>query len=312
MVRDRLLALAPLVAAVLWGGMYVVSEWSFSEIPPVTLSFLRVALGAGVLLVIVQRTAPQRSFSRQEWRGFVVLGFWVTVTLVPQFVGTALTNASQGSLLTILTPIFTVLLGVSVLGEQLTRRRLTGMALAVAGTLLVLVGHYDFSTLGGGTLAGIGMLFIASFGWAAFTVWGAPFVRKYSALETATYATVAAVPMIGVLVPIELAFRDGGFSGLVLTPLLVGAVLYLGVASTAAAWYLWYTGLKYADAGAVAVFFFAQPVVGVALGALILNESIGVGFLVGGVAMVIGLYMVTTDRATSNPETRKRCISDQP
>jgi drug/metabolite transporter (DMT)-like permease len=213
MVRDRLLALAPLVSAVLWGGMYVVSEWSFSEIPPVTLSFLRVALGAGVLLVIVQRTAPERSFSRQDWRGFVVLRFWVTVTLVPQFVGTALTNASQGSLLTILTPIFTVLLGVSILGEQLTQRRLAGMVLAIAGTFLVLAGQYDFSTLGGGTLVGVGLLFIASFGWAAFTIWGTPFVRKYSALETATYATVAAVPMIGILVPIELALRDGGLSG---------------------------------------------------------------------------------------------------
>lgn len=37
-------ALAPLAAAALWGGMYVVSKWGFALIPPVTLGFLRVAL----------------------------------------------------------------------------------------------------------------------------------------------------------------------------------------------------------------------------------------------------------------------------
>jgi len=47
----------------------------------------------------------------------------------------------------------------------------------------------------------------------------------------------------------------------------VAAVLYLGLASTAAAWYLWYKGLEYVPAGTVAVFFFtASPLSGGARG----------------------------------------------
>lgn len=298
--RKDVLTTAPLLAAALWGGMYVVSKWGFAVIPPVTLSFLRVALGAGTLLVLVRLTKPTRSFSWPEWRRFIGLGFWVTVTIVTQFVGTALTSASQGSLLTVLTPVFTFGLGVVLLDGSLTRQKLLGLALAVAGILLVLAGRYDLGAVGDGNLMGVGLLLVASFGWAVFTVRGVPLVRRYSALETATYATVTAVPMIGLLVPLELTSLDGTFVGVAVTPLLVAAVVYLGVASTALAWYCWYKGLEYTTAGTVAVFFFAQPVVGVILSALVLGESLGTGFFVGGLVMSAGIYLVMVGRTETH------------
>ncbi|WP_227353529.1 DMT family transporter [Haladaptatus salinisoli] len=289
-------SLAPLSAATLWGGMYVVSKWGFAAIPPVTLAFLRVVLGGATLLLVVRLTAPKRSFSRSERRRFVVLGGWIALTIVTQFVGTDLTNASQGSLLTVLTPVFTLPLGVVVLGESLSGRKVGGMALAAVGTLVVLAGRYDLAAIGRGNLLGVLALFAASFGWAGYTVWGKPLVRTYSALETATYSTLASIPLVGVLVPLELAAASSPFVAPV-TPAVVGAVLYLGVLSTAAAWFLWYRGLEALDAGVVAVFFFAQPVVGAALGALFLSESLGPGFVAGGVVMGVGVWVVNTARA---------------
>jgi len=67
--------------------------------------------------------------------------------------------------------------------------------------------------------------------------------------------------------------------------------------STAVAWYCWYKGLETLDAGTVAVYFFAQPVVGAALGALLLGESIGPGFVAGGVILGVGIYLVSTARS---------------
>ncbi|WP_266078627.1 DMT family transporter [Haladaptatus caseinilyticus] len=288
---SRASSLAPLTAAALWGGMYVVSKWGFSVVPPVTLAFLRVALGGSTLFVVVRLTMPTRSFSRTDRRRFGVLGGWVALTLVSQFVGTDLTTASQGSLLTVLTPVFTLLLGVNVLGESLSRQTIGGMALAVVGTLVVLTGQYDFSTIGDGNLLGVFALFVASFAWAGYTVWGKPLVRTYSALETATYSTLASIPLVAILVPFELAFMS---LDVTITLAIIGAVLYLGVFSTAVAWFLWYRGLEELDAGVVGVFFFAQPVVGTALGALFLSESLGPSFLAGGVVMAVGVWIVST------------------
>lgn len=287
-------AAGPLLAASIWGGMYVVSKWGFAAVPPVTLTFLRLALGAATLLVVVRLRRPGRSFSASERRQFVGLGALVGLTLVAQFVGTDLTNASQGSLLTVSTPVFTLLLGVVVLDESLTRRRTSGMALAAVGTLVVVGGQYDLSSLGGSNVVGVVALLLGGLGWAGYTVYGAPLVRRYSAIEAATYSTVAAVPMVALLVPVELLVFDASPTA-TLTPTLAAAVVYLGVFSTAAAWYAWYKGLASLDAGAVAVFFFAQPVVGTLLGVTLLGESVGPAFVLGGVVMAFGVYLVSTD-----------------
>lgn len=289
-----LFALAPLAAAALWGGLYVVSMWGFDSVPPLTLAFLRVAVGAVVLLVVVRLFYPRRTFSRSDLAGFALLGGVVTVSLATQFLGTALTTASQGSLITVMTPIFTVLLGVTLLGERLTGRLLVGIGLATAGTVVVLSGQYRLTELAGAAASGVFLLVIAGATWALYTVWGKPLVQRYSALETATYSCVAAVPMLAALVPLEVATTGASLRSIVVTPELVVAVLYLGVLGTAAAWYLWYKGMEYVDATVVSAFFFAQPLVGAVLGATLLGESLGSRFVLGGVVMAAGVFLVST------------------
>ena len=296
-MRNRAFAVGPALASSLWGGMYVVSKWGFASIPPVTLSFLRLLLGAVTLLLIVRVTAPARVFTRREWGRFAGLGGLVALTILTQFIGTDLTSASQGALLTVLTPVFTLILGVAIFGEPFTRRKLFGMGVAALGTGLVFVSRYDITTIPTHNLLGVGCLLLASIGWAGYTVWGKPLVRRYSALEAATYSTMFAVPLVGVLVPFEFALRNSSLASIHVTGPVIGAVLYLGVLSTAVAWYAWYKGLEFTDSGTVAVFFFAQPVVGTVLGVLVLGESLGLGFLIGGVVMLSGIFLVSSARS---------------
>ena len=292
----RAFALAPLAAAALWGGMYVVSKWGFSLIPPVTLGFLRVALGAGALrLVLAGRGGPVPS--REEWGTFAALGGWVTLTVAAQFVGTELTNASQGSLLTVLTPVFTVGLGALVLGERVTAAKVAGMSVAGVGTAVVLAGQYEVASIAAGNFLGVALLLVGSAAWAGYTVWGLRAVRRHGALRAATYSSLASVPMLGALAAGELWYVGLSPAALPLTVESVSAVSYLGLASTAAAWYLWYKGLEYVSAGTVAVFFFAQPAVGAALGAALLGETLGSGFVAGGALMAVGIWIVSRERA---------------
>jgi drug/metabolite transporter (DMT)-like permease len=298
--RRYTFALAPLLAAGIWGGMYVVSKWGFARVPPLTLGLLRVCLGAAALLVAVRGRADAPAVDPADRRSFLVLGGWVALTIATQFVGTELTTASQGSLLTVLTPVFTVILGALVLGESVGRRDAVGMTLATLGTLVVLGGRYDVRGLfgaGGGAIGvdvavGVLALVVASLAWAGYTVWGVPVVRKYGALPAATYSTVVAIPLLAPAAFLELWVRRPPVAPM-LTPESLFVVGYLGLASTAAAWVLWYTGLEYAPAGTVAVYFFAQPVVGIALGALLLGEAVGATFLLGGLVMALGVWIVS-------------------
>lgn len=295
----RAAALAPLGAAVLWGVLYVVSAWGFAAVPPLTLAFCRMAVGAAVLLAVVRATKPPRSFAREEWRSFAVLGAWVAVSIATQYLGTDLTSAGQGSLVTILTPVFTLALAVTAGDESLSRRGALGMALATVGTAVLVVGRSGLDA--GGSLLGSGLLVVAGVTFAVYTVYGKPLVRRYSALEAATYATLTSLPLFGLFALAEFLARPGAFD-VVVTPALVAAVGYLGVFGTAAAWYLWYKGMEYVGAGTVAVFFFAQPAVGVALGALVLGERVGAPLVVGGGIMAAGIYLASTTDADASRE----------
>lgn len=101
--------------------------------------------------------------------------------------------------------------------------------------------------------------------------------------------------------PFEPYARGLSVTAIPATPPVAAAVVYLGVVSTALAWYCWYKGLEYLDAGTVAVFFFAL-VVGAALGAALLGESLGAGFVAGGVLMGAGIYLVSTGEAEATAE----------
>ncbi|MHC3438128.1 DMT family transporter [Natrialbaceae archaeon A-gly3] len=294
-----LYALTPLLAAALWGGLYVVSKWGFDAVPPLTLAFVRVAVGSLALMIVVKVVYPSRAFTRRDLLGFAALGIAVAASIATQFLGTALTTASQGSLITVLTPVFTVLLGITLLGERLTGRLIVGIALATVGTVVVISGQHDLTALAGAARTGVVMLLVASATWAIYTVWGKPLIERYSALETAAYSSAVAVPTLALAVPYEMATT--GFSPLAveLTPGLVLAILYLGLGGTAAAWYLWYKGMEYVDASVISAFFFAQPVVGAAFGALFLGEQLGSRFVLGGVVMAAGVYLVATTSSES-------------
>ena len=65
-------ALFPLLAAAIWGGMYVVNKWSFAELPPVTLGLARMVLG-GLACWLLTTTTP----------AFVVLLAWLLLREIP-------------------------------------------------------------------------------------------------------------------------------------------------------------------------------------------------------------------------------------
>jgi drug/metabolite transporter (DMT)-like permease len=74
--------------------------------------------------------------------------------------------------------------------------------------------------------------------------------------------------------------------------LIILGVIYLGVVSTAGAFFLWNKGMELMDAGIGSLFFFFQPIVGSFLGWALLKEELGVNFFVGGIFIVLGVGVV--------------------
>lgn len=275
-----------LAAAALWGGMYVVSAGTFDRIPPLTLGLLRLVVGIAVLGLAFR---GRFGFRRELMPRVVAAGAIVALTLALQFVGTSLTGGAEGALLTTTTPAFVLLFGVALEGQRVRAWAWVGVLVALAGVALIASRNASFAGLGSGHeiaglppgLVGDGLLVGSAGTWALFSSVGRPLVGQVGAFRAILQASCVASVLLLPFLPLELAQRPLP----PIDPAAMGAVLYLGVGATALAWSLWYRGYASATATASAAAFFAQPVVGAALGVLLLHEVLGPAF-VGGAALV--------------------------
>ena len=276
-------------AASIWGGMYVVSKYALDFIPPFTLLWLRYVTGFCVLFPLAarQQKAP---LTRNDHRVFLQIGFvGYVISVGLQFIGTRLSSAHNGAIITSASPAFILLFAWLMLGERLTARKLFSVLLATVGVLIVV--GWDSGIAGGnwalfGNLALVG----AAVTWALLSV----MARKFSASLSPLVITAGAVFWAAIMTtPIMfLEWRFLPVHGLD-NPLLWGAVLYLGVVATAGAFYFWNKGLSLVEAGTGSVFFFLQPVVGAVLGWLVLGEHLSISFFTGGGVILLAVLIAS-------------------
>lgn len=293
-IATRVATLDLLIAAALWGGMYVVSAATFDQVPPITLSALRLAVGLGVLLVAFR---GRIGWGRAPRGRVLVAGMVVAATMLLQFGGTSLTGAAEGAILTTTTPAFVLLFGALLEGERVRRAAWAGVAVAMAGVVVLALrsagadaagipaGSDDQLAVTASRLAGDLMLVAAAATWALFSSIGRPLVAAVGAFRAIMQASAVGLVLLLPLVPLELAGRTLP----PIEPATVLAVLYLGIGSTAIAWSLWYRGYAVAPPTVSAAAFFAQPLVGATLGVIVLGEQLGTAFLVGSALIGLGV-----------------------
>lgn len=269
----------------------MVSKVVLEIIPPFTLVSLRLLLGIITLaIVLLVRGFPK--ISRRELLQVVGVGFvGYGVSLSLQFLGTKLSTAANGSLVTSATPAFVLLFAWILLRERITTRRLVALLLATCGVIAVI--DPRSARLNPDLFLGNLLLFGAAVTWALYSV----LVRKMTqSLEVLPFSLVAFFGGLPVTLPAaawELTMVGVGEINLG----VVGGVLFLGVISTALAMILWNTAFAVLDASAASLTFFAQPVVGTLLGWLFLGEIITPLFILGGILIGIGLVISSTEKS---------------
>lgn len=293
MKQNLLGAICLALAASLWGGMYVVSKYVLNFIPPLTLVWLRYAIALVVLFAILKTvqiksktrvTLTKRDWLLLGWIGFI--GYFVSIAF--QFIGTKLSDAHTGALITSATPAFIVVFARVVLKEKLTFRKMISVSLATIGVVIVIGWHTTLGSYVIGSLVLVG----AAITWALLSVYVKVASNRLSSLTITTYAVLFALIFTTPTMIWELYLNTIPDPNV----LIILGVIYLGVVSTAGAFYLWNKGLELMDAGIGSLFFFFQPLVGTLLGWLLLKEKLTVNFFLGGSLIVAGVVVATLQR----------------
>ncbi len=143
-----------------------------------------------------------------------------------------------------------------------------------------------------GNSLGNAFLIFATLTWALLSVYAKKSAQELPVLTITTYAIFFAI-LFTTPVMIWESLSKGFSFKTILNPVLGSGVLYLGIVSTAIAFFLWNKGMKRMEAGIGALFFFFQPVVGIFLGWLILKESLTWNFFLVGLLILLGVAMVS-------------------
>jgi drug/metabolite transporter (DMT)-like permease len=303
---DRRLAgaLSGLTAASIWGGMYVVSDAVLDVVPPATLVLMRYVIALPILWMAV-RLSHTRGIQRPDWPKLALAAFvGFGVSLLAQFAGTRLSTAAAGALITSATPAFIVLFAWWILHERAAGRQWLGLGIATIGVLIVsLLDEQQVTEAATNPLLGNLLLIVAAVSWALYSVLVKLNSQKYTALAITLAVTAFGIPIVAPVAALELQTQT---IGVLTLPVLLG-ILYIGIGSTAIAFFLWNKSFELLDAATASLFFFAQPVVGTLLAAIFRGEQLGWSFFAGGALILLGAllgmatpHMVAGEAATGH------------
>lgn len=286
------------VTMVIWGSTFVVTKGINDQVQPFTLAFVRVAIGALVLLVgafVRQvRGGAHSPWSALPWGGMVAMALIGVVVYYAVFnYSLVYTSASQGALVQSCIPAMTALVAVVWLREHASLLRWTGIVLSMVGVLIVFSGAAAQS--GNGSLLGNFLMFTSAVLWGVYTSM-AKRVANFDPLQI-----TAGILGVGALLLLPLSGFEVAAAGMPQVNLQGWlGMAYLGAGASGIAWMLYSAALKHVDASEAGVYTNLIPIVGVALG-IMLGEPLSVRAIVGGLVVLVGVWLTSRRPSVTQP-----------
>jgi drug/metabolite transporter (DMT)-like permease len=296
----KLSALTKVTFSVLvWGASFIATKVALRDISPITVVWLRFAMGVLILGVAVVARGQFKWPSKRDVVYFALLGFiGITYHQWLQSTGLQKAQASTTAWIVATTPIFMALLAWLVLRERLSLLQVAGIALATFGVLVV-VSEGRLETLGFGNLflPGNRLIVLSAPNWAVFSVLSRRGLKEHSAARMMFY-----VMGFGWLFSSLMFFVGPGLSEVSeLTSNGWLGVIFLGVACSGLAYVFWYDGLQALPASQVGALLYLEPLVAVVVAGMILGEPILFTSLLGGAGILLGVYMVERHAHKAKP-----------
>ena len=275
--------------ALFWGGTFVGGRIASAEMAAVTAALWRYLLAIVALLILAY--ALEGGLARptpRQWIGVTLLGATgVFIFNLCFMYGLGRISASRASLIMALNPAITLLGASLFLGEHLTRYKVVGICMALAGVAVVL-GHGNPLNMFGGSV-GIGevVMFGCPLAWAANTLIAKRMLPDMSAIASTTWSAITGTAMLAVAAVAMGQAVPAGVSWHAWA-----AIVYIAIFGTAIGLVLFYDGVRRIGAARTSVFINLVPVFAVALGVLLLDEPLELSMIAGGALVIGGIFLL--------------------
>ncbi|MFD5004840.1 DMT family transporter [Streptomyces mutabilis] len=272
------------LATLVWSGSFVTSRALGDSVPPVQHAFWRWVVALAVVAPFGARRAwRQRALVRRHL-GFVLLASLLGVTVYNTLVNQAgvTTPAANMGMIMAASPVL-MALWERAAGVRLGPRRVAGLLVACVGVLLLVSDGASFS-------AGDLWMIAAA---CCFGSYSALLRRRPAELGGAAFLFTTFLLGTLMLLPAHAASVavQGGFSP---TPGTVLPLLYVGVASSAVAFFAWNRAISLIGPTRAGIVYYLQPVCVALLSWALLAEPTGwaqagcMALILGGVVLGAG------------------------
>lgn len=279
-----------LITMVIWGSTFVVTKGVNDQVGPFALAFVRVAIGAAVLLACAfvrqARGGSHSPWSALPWGTMITMGLVGVVLYYAVFnYSLVYTSASQGALVQSCIPAMTALVAVVWLREHASVVRWAGIALSMVGVLIVFSGAAAQS--GDASLLGNVLMFVSTVLWGVYTSM-AKRVANFDPLQVTAGIIGASVVLLLPLAGFEVAAE--GIPSVNLKGWL--GMAYLGAGASGIGYMLYSAALKHIDASEAGVYTNLIPIVGVVTGVM-LGDPLSLRAILGGVVVLVGVWLTS-------------------
>jgi drug/metabolite transporter (DMT)-like permease len=269
-----------------WALNFVVAKMALREFTPFLLTALRMGLAAVMLLGIFAATRTRRRTVRWTAREVLLLlvlgvsgmalnqGFFAA--------GLSRTSVVHAAIIMGLTPVQVLLLAAATGQETLTRRKVTGLAVAIAGVAVLQLPHDGH---GAPSLAGDVCILLSGFTLAIYTVGGKDLTARHDSVTMNTFAyTGSAVVLSPVVVwqPFHFAAVSAG---------AWLCVAYMAVFASVVSYLIYGYALAHMAASRVSAVSYLQPLLATLMAIPILGEHLTAPILAGGALVLAGVYI---------------------
>ena len=269
----------------IWGLNWVVMKSANAYFPPILFVAWRFGSGALILAAVAWwKKIPLPDAKTLPW--IILSGLLqLTINNVTAQVGMQSVSAGMAAVLNYTAPLWTAILAHFALNEQLTRMKLFGVLLAIAG-LYVLMGLQGVGDLGAAFLIISGAICMA-----ISNIIVKLRLTKCNMLQLTTWQMIFGATTLVIYTTLVPQGEIDWCAEAVL------CLAYNGAMASALAFFLWNYVLTRIEASKASIATLVAPIVGVLGGVAILNEPFTAYIVLGIVLIFAGILIVVTKKS---------------
>lgn len=263
-----------------FGALAIFAKVAYSHgADPVTTLFVRFLI-AGIAMLGVMRAGGHRFPRGRLLLSLVALGgVGYVVESLAYFLALTLASAALVALLLYLYPAIVTVLAAVVLKQRLTRVKVGAVGLALLGTALTI------GRAGGGEPLGIALGVLSAVAYAVYILLSSRIGPRAGAIPAASVVMLSAAAVFGIIVAVRGPSFPTSAAGW-------WALAGMGLVSTVVAIVAFFAGLERIGPAEASTISTLEPVVTVALAAVVLNEAITYGQIAGGAMIVTAVVIL--------------------